>query len=242
MRRSKLIKAMLIAVFSVLPVVSNAQQKADAENPYYEAEFVNSQEELDNSKTILTWVHKNADIEWDYFHFPTGKGEDKTQRQFVCFHRDQNGRSHIGKVWRDSCRYAIHDEIAIRGLDNRHPSLRKRYAWSSTVEDYYILVAENEDDYSWIASNKIKDIEEDEYRQFAVNELSVCRAENLTFNGVFRRSLDRGWHVGEAHLGSLDRIRCYYEYGGYGDKAPTAHSYWSRQQVEILYVKLRSLK
>lgn len=203
---------------------------------YYQADFLRTQSELDNSSTTLKWIHKNADVDWTSFNYPAGEENDHMIK--VCFYEDKNDIPHIGKLLNNgTCLYAIYDDIAIQGIDSKHPSSRKRYNWASTTEDYYILTGENSDDYQWVLSNEVESVGDD-YKQLAVGELRVCLAENIT-SRRFSRSM-RGWHPGEVHNSPVfqNTLRCYYEYGGHGDKAPTIHSGWSRQQVKILYAKL----
>ena len=202
---------------------------------YHQADFILSQEDLHDSKSILKWIHKDANVAWESFDYPAGRQDGNTLK--VCFCKDTDGHSRIGKVWDGACLYGIQNMgVAIKGIDNEHKSLRKRYHWDENFTDYYILIAESSEDYKWIPSNKMKNVSND-YKQLVVDGLSPCLAENLTANTFIRKK--RGWHPGEIHHSPFfkKRLRCYYEYGSRGDKSPTVHSVWSRQQVKVLYVK-----
>ena len=229
-----------------------------ANEAYSEADLVHNQEEFNASKTILKWVHVDADVDWESLNYPVGieKGDNELR---VCFYEDEKNVPRVGKVLEDGrCLYAIEEEMA-----EEHASWRKHYRGGVTRKDYYILAAGDLTDYYLInddgtqtvqkvsehylwVSNGLDQIElnviKNAYRPLNVSGLGVCIAENRTFRPKFKWQLPvetRGWHPGKALQEEGEGTAyCYYEYGDFGDRAPSVHTIWSRGQIKLLYVRI----
>ncbi|MCY4524283.1 MAG: hypothetical protein OXB84_06055, partial [Halobacteriovoraceae bacterium] len=167
--------------------------------------------------------------------------EDGTERAICRFVR--NYQIHLGKLIGDIC-YSAVNTVDIEKSKLSRSIFRARFTLvDSSMDDPYVqvLVSTNESDFYWqsfgeMDSNSIPFYAAKEYgeahyllfQEYLIKENAyICRAINKTHSDGTTRQ--RGIHSGQLH-GSFDNLKCYYEYGNAGFRAPDYYT----EDFEIL--------